>query len=110
MIMEQQSSFFSALLGRGNFLDHDTGHGDVPGVSIATTFSARKISDIYSYSDNSLGNSPAVTSNLSWAVYVEVCSAVVSINMGDGIDGEGTVTFYTIESEEPALTAIQAIA
>ena len=92
-----------------DLLDHDPGHGVPPGISIRPGFLPYTVPHIYSHSDHSCGNSLAVSSNISCSVNVGVRFALVLINMGNTINGEWTFTFYTVEGEIPALTAIQAV-
>ena len=101
-------SFHELLLGRGDFLNHDTGHRAISGVSIRTRFFPHAVSHIDSHSHGSLGDSFTVSSNLSCSVYVVICFAVVHMNVSNTINGERFATFHTIEGEIPALAAIQA--
>ena len=57
--------------------------------------------------DVSLGNSLTVASNLSCSVYVGVFSTVVYIDVDNSINGEWASAFDAIESEVPAVTAVQ---
>ena len=100
--------FWKLLLRWIDLLDHDPGHRVPPGISIGSGFLPHAIPDIYSHSDCSPGDSLAVSCNLSYFVHVEVCFAVVTINVNNTINGKRTVAFAAIEGEEPALTAIQA--
>ena len=96
-------------LGRRNFLDHDSGHGGVSSISICN-FLSHAATDINSHSNGSLGDSFAVSSNLSNSVNVAVCFSVIYINMQQAINGERFATLYTIEGEKPARTAVQTVA
>ena len=94
------------LLGWRNFLDHDSGHG-VPSSIRICSFRSRAATDIDSHSNGSLGDSFAVSSNLSNFVNVAVCSSMICMNMHHTINGERFATFHTIESEKPSRTAAE---
>ena len=96
-------------LGWRNFLDHDSGHGVPSSISLCS-FLSHTATDIDSHSNGSLGDSFAVSSNLSNSVNVAVCFSVISINKQHAIDGERFATLYTIEGEKPARTAVQTVA
>ena len=96
-------------LGWRNFLDHDSGHGVPSSISLCS-FLSHTATDIDSHSNGSLGDSLAVSSNLSNSVNVAVCFSVISINKQHAINGERFATLYTIEGEKPARTAVQTVA
>ena len=92
-----------------NFLDHDSGHGVPSSISICS-FLSHTATDINSHSNGSLGDSFAVSSNLSNSVNVRVCSSVICGDIQHAINGERFATLYTIEGEKPARTADQTVA
>ena len=92
-----------------NFLDHDSGHGVPSSISICS-FLSHAATDFNSHSNCSLGDSFAVSSNLSNSVNVAVCFSVIYINKQHAINGERFATLYTIEGEKPARTAVQTVA
>ena len=96
------------LLGLRNFLDHDSGHGVPSSISICS-FLSHAATDINSHSNCSLGDSFAVSSNLSNSVNVRVCSSVISGDMHQTIDSERFATFHTIEGEKPSRTAVETV-
>ena len=89
-----------------NFLDHDSGNG-VPSSKSICSFPSHAATDINSHSNCSLGDSFAVSSNLSNFVNVRVCSSVISGDMHQAIDSERFATLYTVEGEKPTRTAVQ---
>ena len=91
-----------------NFLDHDSGHGVPSSISICS-FLSHTATDINSHSNSSLGNSFAVSSNLSNSVNVRVCSSVIFGDMHQAIDSERFATFHTIEGEKPSRTAVETV-
>ena len=94
------------LLGWGNFLDHDSGHGAPSSISICS-FPSHAATDIESHSDGSLGDSFAVSCNLSNFVNVRVCSSMIRGDKHQAINGERFATFHTIEGEKPSRTAFE---
>ena len=94
------------LLGWRNFLDHDSGHG-VPSSMCVSSFHSHAATDIDSHSDGSLGDSLAVSSNLSNLVNVRVCSSVILGDMHHAINGERFATLCTIKGEKPSRTAAE---
>ena len=97
------------LLGWRNFLDHDSGHGVPSSISICS-FLSHAATDIDSHSNGSLGDSFAVSSNLTNSVNVAVCSSVICLNMHHAINGERFATLCTIEGEKPSRTAAETVA
>jgi len=97
---------FKLVLRWRHLLNHDPGHGVPPGVSMSW-FLPHTVPDINSHTDDSFVDSLAEAFNLSGFVYVGVWSAVVLENVVNTINGEWAATFYTVEGEIPALTAIQ---
>ena len=95
-------------LGWRNFLDHDSGHGVPSSISLCS-FLSHAATDIDSHSNGSLGDSFAVSSNLSNSVNVAVCSSMIYMNMHQTINGERFATLCTIEGEKPARTAVQTV-
>ena len=94
------------LLRWRNFLDHDSGHGVPSSISVCG-FLSHAVTDIDSHSNGSLGDSFAVSSNLSNSVNVRVCSSMISRDMHQAINGERFATFHTIEGEKPSRTAVE---
>ena len=94
------------LLRWRNFLDHDSGHGVPSSISICS-FLSHAATDFNSHSNCSLGDSFAVSSNLSNSVNVRVCSSVILSDMHQAINGERFATFHTIEGEKPTRTAVE---
>ena len=89
-----------------NFLDHYSGHGVPSSISVCG-FLSHAATDIDSHSNGSLGDSFAVSSNLSNSVNVRVCSSVISGDMHQAIDSERFATFHTIEGEKLSRTAAE---
>ena len=62
-----------------------------------------------SHSNDSLGDSLAISSNLTGAVEVEISAAMVVLYVHNTSNGERFAAFNAIESKIPALTANQTV-
>ena len=91
-----------------NFLDHDSGHGVPSSISLCS-FLSHTATDIDSHSNGSLGDSFAVSSNLSNFVNVAVCFSMISINEHQAINGERFATLYTVKGEKPTRATIETV-
>ena len=99
---------FNLLLWWRDLLDHDTCHR-IPTGSCVSCFKSSTISNMKSNPDGSPGYPLAVTSNLSCPMQVVIFTAVVSVSVGDSINGKWLATFDIVEGEIPAHTATQAV-
>ena len=96
------------LLRWRNFLDHDSGYGVPSSISICS-FRSHATTNIKTHSNGSLGDSFAVSSNLSNFVNVAVCFSLISINKHQAINGERFATLYTVEGEKPTRATIETV-